>query len=372
MSRPFTVAPLFLLLFWLVTLRLPDLGKGIGFLAAILVVSLLWHPVVAVIEGLLLGAFLTIRYARNIGFVDRSLKVAAYRLRPHVLVPFFAVLVVFYLLWTTQTGPATVGRLAIALLGEGGGGASGASVDEGASLLTQIPSALFEFARRMAFVLVLSATAVVALIYEWSSGRLSRPVVVSFVGVVFLGGSFIFLDIGVGVAFGPRRFVSLMPLVLLPAVIKGFSHVPNSHLQVIVAILLVSSGLAIVYSSPFTGSIARSVTQEDAQGVEWLHHHRTDGAVVGSQSTYWIVEGRFGERTVDDWAEGSRFSYQWGRRPYQRAWDIPQRVEWKYAAVSYPARRKAQDNPTERRELEGFNRQNSRIYDSGNLWWIAD
>ena len=371
-SRPFPAASLFLFTFWLVALRLSNQRKGIVLLAGVLAVSLPWHPVIGVIEELILVSFLAVYYAQSIQLIGRRMQIYNHRLRPHVLVPFFAVLVVFYLVWATQTGPATVGRLAITLFGESTGGVSSTSGGGSTSLLAQVPSALSEFARRMAFVLVLSATTAVALVHEWSSNRFSRPVVVSFIGAIFLGVSFVIIDTIGGVAFGPRRFVPLVPLVLLPAAARGFYYIPTSHLQVGVAILLVSSGLAVVYGSPFTGAVPRSVTQSDTHGVEWLNDHRADGGVIGSQSTYWIVRGRFGDMVAEDWADGNRFSYQWDRRPYDNAWDVPERLNWKYAAVSYPTRFKTQDDPAERHELETFVRQNNRIYDSGNLWWIAE
>lgn len=395
-SRPFSVGPVFIILVWWVLLRYNLTStKIVGFI--VIPATFWWHPVGAFIAILILCMFIAVHMVVWLfpQIKTHLVDVDASRESLYVLTAFGGVLIVFYLLDYTGIFEATV---VTGLFSEGS-----ASVER-SSVIRELPSQLFQAFRMGIFVIVLTTVSVISAIYRLNKRVLSTVHIVSVLAVVPLAIVFVTIDLLSIPGFGARRLLRLVPLVLLPGVAFAFQDLANQSsdrgtksgdqgngnlldqyinwsricrtsrlgisplnrrvLRVGLALLVLTSGLAIVHDSPFKGGSETGSTTSDVRGVNWLQTHKTDNPVIGSENTLFIVKGLYGEQTVRNWSNNDPYYYQTIRRNPRYSWEVEVREPGTYIVVNKQAQIRANDSTV----VNQFNRKTVRIYDNGNVW----
>ena len=366
LSRPFSLAPLWIVfLWWALLVRHGQATRmRVGILLA--AVSILWHPLVAVIVVFIVGLWYLVSLAplpemkRRVGLDSRT------------MTPLFGALLLFgvgfvyHLLAITDLGP----RIFISLLVEfsSAGGSVSASASQSTPLIFRIPNKLIEVVRRSSIVILLGVASAIGAWYELRERALSYPLTISMLAAGATFAVFIIADLTLKSGFVKRGIV-VAAVVLLPAAIIGLQR-SRWAVTVLLALCLVLSGGTLLYGSPMTGTIERTTTQGDVHGAAWMADHRGNGLVVGSENTYAITKAHYDRETAREWAGGPTLGYQDNRRPEDYSWQVRSNGDT-YYAVTETARQKASGSKAGE-ALSQFAAEQQHIYENGNMDWYLN
>jgi hypothetical protein len=180
---------------------------------------------------------------------------------------------------------------------------------------------------------------------------------------------FVLIDILQLPAFSGRRILTFAPILLFPVFARMLQT--KAVIRLTLAVLVLTSGAAIMYTSPATGGVQNGATAAQVDGYRWYHDHGT-APVTGSGSTFRIAQGLFGSETMLEWGNGSWGPTRWQERNTVYPWQVTERPDHVVAISDYErarSRYQATENgvtePVD--QLERFQLSNDRLYDNGNL-----
>ncbi|WP_435098990.1 hypothetical protein [Halorubrum sp. N11] len=368
-SRPYTVAPLIVLLVWWVVVNNSSDWKHHLLLILFIIVSVWWHPVAGIINGfVLLSAVLTWKLIRIKAINSVFQTITPSRERLAIISGIVLVVVlIHHLIYNTTVVEATLSRAFIIT--------SGGSEGNSPVVVGNISDKIFEALRRTMFVLAIGFTSFVTLITQLKQRRIDQFLLMSIIATAILGMVFLGLDLLPGLAFGVRRANTLAPLLLVPAGAIVFRESSTSSRRLLIAFLILSTGVAVAYSSPIIGGAEGGSTMSDVQSVKWLHSYQGNSPVVGSENTIYIAQGIYGDKSVDTLTNGQRFRYQSIKRQYRHPWtydqNLPDTVEETYVVLSKQHRVSIQSEK-KRQDLQSFVLRTDRVYSNGNVWVHKD
>jgi len=240
---------------------------------------------------------------------------------------------------------------------------------ENTPLLIQIQTKFSEFLRRASLGLLLLGAAAVVAFREMFSKELHYLTTAIGIGGAAILVLFVLIDILQLPAFSGRRILTFAPILLFPVFARMLQT--KAVIRLTLVVLVLTSGAAIMYTSPATGGVQNGATAAQVDGYRWYHDHGT-APVTGSGSTFRIAQGLFGSETMLEWGNGSWGPTRWQQRDALYPWQVTERPDHVVAISDYErarSRYQATENgvtePVD--QLERFQLSNDRLYDNGNL-----
>lgn len=243
------------------------------------------------------------------------------------------------------------------------------AVSDNAPLLVQIQTNFAEFVRRASVGLLLLGAAAAIAFREVLSRELHYLTTAIGIGGTAILVLFVFIDIFRLPGFSGRRILTFAPILLLPVLARLLQT--KSAIRLTLAILVLTSGTAIMYTSPATGGLQNGATAAQVDGYRWYHDHGS-APVTASGSTFRIAQGLFGPETVLEWGNGSWGPNRWKQRDASYPWQVTDRPDhvvavsdYERARSRYQATEDGVTGPVD--QLAQFQEANDRFYDNGNL-----
>lgn len=371
-ARPFTLAvPFIVLVYWLVTARLSRQPHTI-LLLLFGIVTLLLHPVVAIICLIVLVGVSTIQVVDRLSIGGTTTYLVGIIFRPNVArdTAVMSIFTAVYIFYFTGTFLLTVYRFAVSSNAESGG-----TVQSSAGILAEIIPNIVEFIIRTSYPIGLGILACLSLLIGIRRRRINKITAISLFTTAGIAAFFILQNFVPAIRFGVARVVYLVPLVLVPAALRGLEFNRGKFgwvVKIALVVLIVTAGLVTAYESDITGGIQYGTSQAQVEGYHWLQDYRGNDNVIGSGSTFWIAEAEFGAETANEWSRGRSARYYYKNREEPFPWLVADSGKSIYAVSGF-ARARAYQYATgggERyfiRSLMKFQNNRSRIYDNGNL-----
>lgn len=364
-SRPYAVAPLFSLLVWMIIIGAESDWRHSLLLLILITVSVWWHPVAGILIGFILFGVMLTRKLSEFRFLSPVFQPAGVPGGSLIIISgaVLGIVLIWHLVYNTLVVEMTLSRAFITSAGDSGGGSP--------QVVGQLTDNILEVLRRAMFVLAIGIAGFGALLKELSQRRVERVLTISIIATAVLAVVFLALDLLPGLAFGVRRGKTLAPLLLVPAGAIALRESSILNRRLLMAVLILSTGIAVAHSSPIIGGGEGGSTMSDVQSVKWLQSYQGDRPIVGSENTIYIAQGLYGDQVVKEMTNGHRFRYQTARRPYENPWTydrhLPDSVESAYVVLSKQYRVSVRSAET-KRGLQLFSLQTDRIYSNGNVW----
>jgi hypothetical protein len=192
------------------------------------------------------------------------------------------------------------------------------------------PSKLTEALSRASFMLSIAFAALLSLRTEFSRREITKKTAVTFIAGVGTLTIFILLVSFASRGFGLFRILMIAPLVGLPAVVAALERRDTTRRELfslLLAALILLTGLLTAFPSTFTGGAAYTATEPQVAGVEWVGEYRSN-TITGTWMTFWIIEGIFGKPESRIWSPGDTYGKRvWNLRGASYSWNVSERNE---------------------------------------------
>ena len=371
-ARPFTLAvPFIILVYWLIIARLSRQPHTI-LLLLFGTATLLLHPVVAIICLIILVGVSVIQIVDRLSIGGTTTYFAGIISRPNVArdTAIMSIFTAVYISYFTGVFLLTVYRFAVSP-----NTGSGGTVQSSAGILAEIIPNIVEFIIRTSYPIGLGILACLGLLIGIRRRRIDKITATSLFATAGITAFFILQNFVPAIRFGVARVVYLIPLVLIPAALRGLEFNRGKFgwvVKIALVVLIVTAGLVTAYGSDITGGIQYGTSQAQVEGYHWLQDYRGNDNVIGSGSTFWIAEAEFGAETANEWSRGRSAQYYYKNREEPFPWLVADSGGSIYAVSGF-ARARAYQYATGRgetyfiRNLIEFQNNRNRIYDNGNL-----
>lgn len=245
------------------------------------------------------------------------------------------------------------------------GSPSGPSKQSKIQKLLSNPSKILEAVARLSYIISLSFLAFqsqLKSLYNRNIRILESGVVLNCVILTLI---FIFADLVLKntVLTLNRLIAFILPLYLIFLI--GRELKPQSRFTIVLSLLVLTSGIVMVYPSPLTGTISISPNQQQDSSTSWIAEYHGNNSVIGTSTTFFVLTAKYGQAFGYKLTEYTNLppTEIAQRRSAEYSWEVETEVSSLYV-VDSPERAtaRADSNRNSTQSLDTFSNSRNKVY----------